>query len=118
MAVSEVPTSANALPANGAPALEERQRHLFAEQRRLRALLDQARAELDRVNAEVLRTQMEHCTSPEREDEYCQSSKELLDFDPREELKSIEEARKNPIYVEDVLAELEQLGSKWPGALR
>jgi hypothetical protein len=98
-----------ATAANGAYDVEGKRRRLFAEQQRLRALLEQPREELDRVNAEVLRTQDESCTTPEREDEYYQSLKRIFGYDPRDTVAEIEEAKKNPCSIEDLLAELENL---------
>ena len=121
---------------NGPVALEARLGHLFAEQIRLRELLeqtrdildgrtrsasasasarelfDQTKAELDRVNAEVLRVQDEYCTTPDREDKYCLCLKKLVGSDPREDLKEIEEAKKNPLMFEDLIAELEKIGNE------
>lgn len=93
---------------NGECALEDKLRRLFAEQVRLREQLEQTRAELDHVNAEVLRTQDEYCTTPEKEDEYCQCLKKIIGYDPRDMLKEIEEAKRNPQSVKDILAELER----------
>jgi hypothetical protein len=97
---------------DGPCSLEARLRHLFAEQHRLRELLEQTRAELDRVNATVLRTQDDYCTSPEREEEYDQCLEKILGFDPRIDLREIEAAKRNPMPIEALLEELEQIGDR------
>jgi len=114
MADLKVPTGPDGTWTNSACAVEARLRHLFAEQFRLRELLEATRAELDRVNAEVLQTQKEYCTSPEREEEYCQCLEKVLGFNPRISLEEIEAARRNPQSIEDFLAELDRIGEDLP----
>lgn len=91
---------------NGDQTLEARVRNLFTRQAQLRERLEATRAELDRVNEEVLRSQMEYCTTPEREEEYHRCVEKVLGFE-RLDLREIEEAKKNPIFLEDLLRELE-----------
>jgi hypothetical protein len=88
--------------------LEERLRHFFSEQHRLRDRLEQARTELDGVNLALLRFQDEYCTDPEREEEYDACIERITGckrLDPSE----IAEALANPQSTEEFLAELEQM---------
>ena len=91
MAQSETQVAAGAQSLNGAEDLEGRLRRLFGEQQRLRELLDRTREQLDGVNAELFRFQDEYCTDAAREEEYDSALERILGFNPRIDLKEVEE---------------------------
>jgi len=99
---------------NGEPTLEARLRQLFhsqgellVRQDQLRGQMEATRTELDRISAEITQTQEMYCTDPQREDEYFRCLKALLGEDPREVVAAIEEAKKNPVSLDDFIAELQ-----------
>jgi hypothetical protein len=96
---------------NSQSPLEVRLRQLFAQQVQLREQLETTRAELDRVNAEVLRTQEDWSRTLEGEAEYNECMKRICGYDLQDVLREIEEAKKNPQSIEDLIAELEKMGS-------
>ena len=91
MIQSKATTDASAQPLNGEVGLESRLRRIFGEQQRLRELLERTRAELDEVNAELFRFQDEYCTDTAREEEYESAIERILGFNPRIDLKEVEE---------------------------
>jgi hypothetical protein len=127
---------------NGATTseVEARLRYFFGEQRRLRALLEQTeaeaglpslqevqekrpgesadrtRADLDRINAELLRFQDEYCTDPSRAEEYDSAIERILGFDPRIDVKEVEEilAGKHACDMKKHIEDLERIAKATP----
>jgi hypothetical protein len=110
MIQSKATTDASAQPLNGEVGLESRLRRIFGEQQRLRELLERTRAELDEVNAELFRFQDEYCTDAARQAEYEDALEQVLGFNPRIDLKEVEEilAGKRSCDMGEFIEELER----------
>ncbi len=94
---------------NGSSSLEARLRGLFAEQRRLRELLEQTRTDLAEINRQVLSFQDDYCRDAVRQEEYDSAIERILGFDPRIDLKEVEEvlSGKRGCDMGELIAELD-----------
>jgi hypothetical protein len=112
MAQPETQVPASAESVNGVVGLESQLRRLFGGQQRLRELLDRTRQELDDVNAELFRFQDEYCTDAARQEEYDSAIERILGFDPRIDLKEVEEvlAGRRSCDMREFIEALEHVG--------